>query len=266
MNRQPINSYTTFEEIKNFLLEATKIIVDCPNDISHFVGFNHNNYYKIQLANLQTIEHDLLPQHIILADYSFKIINGLLSSYEVEAFKKLYSQLNKQTMASYAVQSKFKSEDNGIQRASIYDYQLAFHLFSKVFRHLEITKIINNELYVACQLNPLLRFIEYQHNNCLIPHHDTCITINENIISASTVIFYLTDNNLGKTRIISEYLKDITNIQNNDILYEVMPESGKCMIFDHNILHDSGSFHKTQENESNKLILTTEVLYYKILK
>lgn len=261
---QSINNNCNFIELQSFLMEATQSIVGCPKDISKFAGFNYYEQKDINTDYKCCPQLSYVPQHIILPHCSFKVINELLCSQEVHAFKKIYSQLIKQVMARNAVQLKFKSDINGIKRASIYDYQLAFYLFSKIFPYLETTKIIDGELYIACQLNPLLRFIEYQHNNSLVPHYDTAVRINDNIVSASTVIFYFTNNTLGKTRIINESVKNPHNIHNDEILYQISPAPGKCIIFDHNIFHDSSQFHKTEPQEDNKLILTTEILYYKL--
>lgn len=243
-----------------FLQEKTRSLLLPPTNTTRFVGFVPEPIPPFHPSgNTGTVAENL----------PFLTINSAISSSEVEQLKQFYHSHSKVTMSSNAIKQQYGNHQHGIYRASYYDYWYAWHLLEQTYCYLPKILIQNDSLYVLCQYNPLLRFIEYQSSNRLKAHYDLPVNISPHLVTQASIIFYLTTNQLGQTRFINNYgvtnnYQDLDNIpEQNDIIISVSPEIGKALVFNHYTLHDSNLFYKSHELEENKTILTTELLYYK---
>lgn len=242
-----LENYYSIESLLPFIYEKALLIPQTPISTQNFTGFNYIKYTQYR-------SNDSALNSQILLNKNYLIIPQFFNGNDTHLLKTFFHSCHAETMSINSVQKAYGNNNLGIQRVSIYDFNYAWHLFIKILPSIPLFKIIDNDLYIAVQLNPLLRFIQYQEGNSLVPHVDSSVTLAPNIHTFSTFLLYLTDNVYGHTRFLSQ-----DNIEDS-----IEPEEGKAIIFDHNIIHDSQLYIKKNLKEENKLVLTSEVAYHKL--
>ena len=99
----------------------------------------------------------------------------------------------------------------------------------------------------AAGLNPRIRFYRYSGGEAFIPHHDGLVRIGE-LESKLTFMVYLSDvAEGGETRFYGP---------GPTVLFDVRPERGKAVFFEHLILHEGVAVE-----EGCKYVLRTDVMY-----
>lgn len=243
----------SLNKVLDFIYQQSLLLPPCPKHIELFAGFNTLNFSQY-LKNHRIISENE-DQQCSIIEGNCIILPDFLNISQTDLLKNFFHSCHAESMSLNNVQKSYGNSNDGIKRVSVYDIDYSWFLFKKLLPFIPLFKIMEGDIYIAIQLNPLLRFIEYQDNNSLVPHVDSPVQISSDIVTFSTALFYLTNNFSGYTRFL---LPNQSTVE-----FSVKPQAGKTILFDHNIVHDSENFI-AQKNEENKLVITTEVAYYKL--
>lgn len=148
-------------------------------------------------------------------------------------------------------------------RSTFYSEAIAASLFKRIQHKLSLMISAyesSTDIFEAIGLNPAFRFIDYTQDGFLVPHYDFPYKKDDDTLTLMSLVIYLTSSLDGKTRFISEHrINDYSDwdrkAKTKEILFSVSPKAGSALLFPHNILHDS------EEVDSNKVILRTDVLF-----
>lgn len=171
---------------------------------------------------------------------------------------------------------------NGSERVSWYSVHLADLLWEYLEENIpqlivnngsmQVSEYIDNKIYRAVGINPLMRFIGYKTEGMLVPHYDYPY-IDKNYKSMYSLIVYLTNNTTGKTRFhkedefpssfedwsYNEAIRFNEVCNEEDFIFENTPQKLSILMFPHFMLHDC----MPVINET-KVIIRTDVMYEEI--
>lgn len=106
-------------------------------------------------------------------------------------------------------------------------------------------------------LNPCFRVCRYDPGGFFLPHKDGGFEYSVDHLSLKTFMVYLNDDFSGAPT--SFYLQSQRHCADPDpskVIYELHPETGSCVLFNHWLVHDGGVL-----SSGTKYILRTEVMY-----
>ncbi len=134
-------------------------------------------------------------------------------------------------------------------RAFLEDRDLAAKLWHKARPFLSARR----EGWEACGLHERFRFYRYEAAEMFAPHYDGCVSRGEDEVSQLTFMIYLNGEcEGGETRFY----------QRNAVLrFEVAPERGKALIFEHAQMHEGAPVVA-----GRKYVLRTDVMYRRGVK
>lgn len=99
----------------------------------------------------------------------------------------------------------------------------------------------------AVGFNPRFRYYRYTGSEAFAPHHDGSVQLGDQE-SKLTFMVYLSDIAAGgQTRIYGDNL---------EVRFEILPERGKALVFDHMVLHEGVAVET-----GAKYVLRTDVMY-----
>lgn len=168
-------------------------------------------------------------------------------------------------------------EKVGNYRLSLFNEDLSHKIYSRIMpylpanRHMdEYTPTDHDNIrdWKMTGINPLFRFIQYKSFGELVAHYDSTYKESDDVRSLMTLVIYLTDNDLGATRFLTDRQKGskITDMDVSDwnrsgsddeVIHREAPSKGDAIIFDHKILHDSEPIGPHNE----KIIIRTDIMY-----
>mmetsp|Transcript_20106 Transcript_20106/g.69746 ORF Transcript_20106/g.69746 Transcript_20106/m.69746 type:complete len:366 (-) Transcript_20106:184-1281(-) len=106
-------------------------------------------------------------------------------------------------------------------------------------------------------LNPCFRVCRYSPGGFFLPHHDGGFDIDEDHLSLQTFMLYLNDGFEGApTSFYSNKQSQYSSPKPENVIYELNPERGSCVVFNHCILHDGGEL-----KNGTKYILRSELMF-----
>eukprot|EP00929_Paragymnodinium_shiwhaense_P062825 TRINITY_DN31382_c0_g1_i1.p1 TRINITY_DN31382_c0_g1~~TRINITY_DN31382_c0_g1_i1.p1 ORF type:complete len:923 (-),score=153.83 TRINITY_DN31382_c0_g1_i1:448-3216(-) len=132
----------------------------------------------------------------------------------------------------------------------------------------------------ACGVNPLFRFIKYDHGGVLLPHYDNQHILGEFCRSLKTVVVYLTEDYCGgETEFVDsshqggggagivcgddamayKYAGWTRMATYPEIVSSVTGVRGSAIVFDHRLLHQS-----TELRRGEKIVLRTDLFYKRV--
>ena len=116
-------------------------------------------------------------------------------------------------------------------------------------------------------VNPRLRFIVYQPGGVLVPHYDAPFVagLDERTLRSAVVSLQAAGRG-GATRFLTDPQRDVPVEERDlsdlplaaelDVLAAPAMEPGRCLVFDHRILHDGAGVE-----EGMKILMRTDLLY-----
>lgn len=116
-------------------------------------------------------------------------------------------------------------------------------------------------VWKAVGVNDLFKFSKYEKGEKFLPHIDNAYAPSATRRSIFTVIIYLNDDFTGGRTRFYKRQQDIPfleQLDNNAILETVVPKTGSCVIFNHDLLHDGEAI-----TQGTKYIIRTEVMFEK---
>lgn len=157
-------------------------------------------------------------------------------------------------------------------RVSIMGEDLAAVLFERLRPYVsdvEITRCGTNKMPLGIRddakvgwwtpvgLNPCFRVCRYEPGGFFLPHHDGGFEYDADNISLKTVMVYLNDDfEGGQTNFYSQSQRHYSDPDSSKVIYELCPEVGSCVLFNHWLVHDGGELHS-----GVKYILRSELMY-----
>jgi len=106
-------------------------------------------------------------------------------------------------------------------------------------------------------LNPCFRVCRYHLGGFFAPHYDEGFDPSASHRSIKTFMIYLNDDfEGGPTNFYNEKQGRYQKGLSKNRIYELHPEKGSCLVFNHRITHDGGTLL-----QGKKYILRTEVMY-----
>jgi len=112
-------------------------------------------------------------------------------------------------------------------------------------------------LWQPAGLNPCFRACRYSPGGFFLPHYDGGFDLTDEHRSIKTFMLYLNDDfEGGPTNFYNESQCRYRSGLPKNRIYELRPEKGSCLVFNHRIVHDGGELM-----HGNKYILRTEVMY-----
>lgn len=255
-------------------------------------GWKYNTY---KVLNKNFINQKILPLEIIKTlekeNSHLKIVNddkdvnkifNIFTIKEFNAIKKFIKDEKWLEVGYDGILKNFNKKDNvGSHRLSIYSEEIAKILWERIIKlglNLDINvDIINNpdlghhKNWKAVGVNPLLRFIKYKKGNQLVKHYDSPYIFDNTTRTLKSMVIYLTTNEQGKTRFFVDEQDNIPFNERNyedsktvgdkkDVLKSFKTKENKCLLFNHNLLHDSEPITIDEE----KIIIRTDIIYEKI--
>jgi hypothetical protein len=240
-----------------------------------------NNLFEIMKEAKENITLSIVDKKNIkkIDDTGFKLI--IDNFFTQEELKELIKQINtldwKQvgTNGYDSFESDIDKEYQGSKRVTALDVEISDKIWNKLKDIIPKTREYPEDCidtdghttWTPIGVNPLLRFMKYEKGSLLVPHYDAPYKIDENTKTLSTIVIYLTTNTTGATRFIVEsrdnhnYL-DRNKLANDDeVVKKIKPEIGKLILFNHRDFHDS----QLLEDDNNKIILRTDLIYKKII-
>eukprot|EP00928_Gymnodinium_smaydae_P003907 TRINITY_DN11380_c0_g2_i1.p1 TRINITY_DN11380_c0_g2~~TRINITY_DN11380_c0_g2_i1.p1 ORF type:complete len:324 (+),score=38.82 TRINITY_DN11380_c0_g2_i1:125-973(+) len=112
-------------------------------------------------------------------------------------------------------------------------------------------------LWQPSELNPCFRVCRYSPGGFFAPHYDGGFDTCDRHRSIKTFMIYLNDDfEGGPTSFYNENQRRYSRGLSENQIYELRPEKGSCLVFNHCITHDGGELL-----QGKKYILRTEVMY-----
>jgi len=112
-------------------------------------------------------------------------------------------------------------------------------------------------LWRPAGLNPMFRACRYDPGGFFQPHFDGGFDTSKFVRSIKTFMIYLNDDfEGGPTSFYNEDQGHYSPGRYDNVIYELRPEKGSCLVFNHQITHDGG-----EVLSGRKYILRTEVMY-----
>ena len=166
----------------------------------------------------------------------------------------------------------------GSYRASAYSTEFAQVLWERIKQHFDVVRVMDEHTQTDWDgsrkwrpvgVNPLLRFIKYEDGGCLLPHYDAPFVYDNNRRTLMSLVLYIDRSPTivgGATRYLKDPQKNVPVTSRNlddwkefaadsDVRVAYDPTLGSALLFDHRILHDSGSVH----GAGQKLIMRTDI-------
>lgn len=203
----------------------------------------------------------------LVNNVKINLIDNLLTKKEINELKRIQSINKKVPVGIDGFVKNYKLGDF-IQsyRSTIYSEHIANVIFQRIKHILSDIESPYHEkgnLFTPITVNPSMRFIEYNKNGQLIPHYDFPYVKNDKELTLLTLVIYLDTRKSGATRFIKEYrtndYSDLKKIADpKDVLLSINPCSGKALLFQHQILHDSDVVL------DKKLILRTDIIFKRV--
>lgn len=103
--------------------------------------------------------------------------------------------------------------------------------------------------WVIHSVNPMFRISKYHKGGHFSKHSDAGYVINDNYRSSFSLLIYLNQN----------YEGGHTSVYQNDIKYDILPQSGKMVMFNHNLEHQGN-----RVNTGYKYILRADIMCLRI--
>ena len=215
---------------------------------------------SIQMAPaVKVIREDLLPNN------SAFVLHNLLTDSECDEIIDKAIQMG---LKDSGFQHKIRVCDK--TSAMGHDFAELLYLRAKPFlgdvvqdnasqnREMGIDPDLPNGRYLPYKLNPCFRVVRYSPGGYFRPHHDGGFIIDPVHLSIKTFMMYLNDGfEGGTTRFFSKHQKHyVSDIDANNIIFEVKPKRGSCIIFNHALTHDGSELISGE-----KWLLRTEVMY-----
>lgn len=253
-------------------------------------GWCYNTYKEVNknFINQKILPNKVLKSFEVKSEYlkNNTIQNGevveiynLLNIKEFNEIKNFIKEEKWLEVGYDGILKNYKENDEtGSYRLSIYSEEIAKILWERI-KHINldinVDAIENPDLghhknWKAIGINPLFRFIKYKKNNLLVNHYDSPYIFDNNTRTLKSMVIYLTTNTEGKTRFFNdeqlnknlsersyEDSKTCGNIK--DLKFSIQPKENKCVIFNHNLLHDS----EPLTNDKEKIIIRTDIIYEK---
>merc|ERR1712007_168461 len=106
-------------------------------------------------------------------------------------------------------------------------------------------------------LNPCFRVCRYEPGGFFLPHKDGGFEYSDELLSLKTFMVYLNDGFEGApTNFFEQTQVCYAQPDPTKIIHELRPETGACVAFNQNLVHDGGMLRA-----GTKYILRTEVMY-----
>jgi hypothetical protein len=131
----------------------------------------------------------------------------------------------------------------------------------------------NHPLWKPIGVNPLMRFIRYDHGGQLVGHYDAAYIKDDKQRSLMSMVIYITNNPQGgATRFLRDPqvgkrmdemdFSDWDRSGNDDeVILANYPKAGSALIFDHRLLHDGEPIGPRQPG---KLIIRTDIMFERV--
>lgn len=175
------------------------------------------------------------------------------------------------------VDRELEDEEIGSWRATVVNHGMAFKLWNRLQPLLPTLRVMDettptdhddHPVWRPVGISPVFRFIKYAPGGMLVPHYDSTFVENKRRRTLMSMVVYLSNSPGGETRFIRDLQADVPVNQRDlsdwtrepkeeEILFQVQPENGLAILFDHRILHDGA---KIQGND-DKLIFRTDVVF-----
>ena len=179
-----------------------------------------------------------------LDEQNIFVIHGLLSPQECE---QLVARSEAIGYEAAAVGGELVPLLRNNDRAFLEDPELARYLWQRVAPFLPATR----DGCESTGLHERFRFYRYETAEYFAPHHDGCVDRGDSERSKLTFMVYLSD--------VDEGGATVFHGTGGVVRYEVQPERGKALIFDHLQLHSGAPVL-----QGRKYVLRTDVMYRKL--
>lgn len=167
----------------------------------------------------------------------------------------------------------------GSWRATLWSPEYAAALWARLHPHLNTNETFNevyptdheNHQWTPVGISPLLRFVRYTDEGCLVPHYDAPFVSSETTRTLKSLVLYLHhDATLsgGQTRFLHDpqahlpvNQRDLADSEefaaDDDVRVAIDAQPGTGMLFPHRVRHDSAP----TTGPGEKIIIRTDVIY-----
>ena len=145
-------------------------------------------------------------------------------------------------------------------RCVVHDAALAAHFWPLVRDHVPASFQDRSGTWVARRLNPCFRFCKYEPGQLFAAHTDDVYRSRDGMSERSFVTFvlYLNDGYAGGTlRFLRSRWGTRGQRQADNVLAEVVPTAGQCLLFQHDLLHEA----MPPSGPLPKYLVRTDVVY-----
>lgn len=241
---------------------------------------NAFDFSKVNWAGMFNQKTDLGIKQLPVAKGEAWHVNNLLLSEERKELLKEANDHGWKPVGIDGYMSNYKEgEKIGSYRASSFSPELAQLIWKRLSASIAQLRIMKEDtptdwkgshIWRAIGVSPLFRFIKYNEGGLLVPHYDGPFTYPDGNKTLMSLVIYLNTENVtgGLTRFLKDPQIDAPLDQKDyadwkryaredEILFEVNPEPGAAIVFDHRILHDSLQI----EGKGEKVIIRTDIVF-----
>jgi hypothetical protein len=227
----------------------------------------------------QAPELSILKNNLVLnKKESISVIEGLLQVEDIQSIID-WRNKNESKMVRTNQYGRVETGDSGSNRLSFYSQEFVSTLENRLRMFGLISDLMRFDknddtnwrpfnTWRFKGINPMVRLMEYENNDYLVPHYDDSFYESDIQRSLFTLVIVIqNDCDGGATR----FLKDIqdllpfenrnfndwtTDANDSDIKNYIKPNAGSALIFPHRKLHDG-----ERVSNGKKIILRTELMF-----
>lgn len=233
-----------------------------------FIGFVD------QAPELNVLKNNL----VINKKESINVIDGLLQADDIQSIID-WRNNNQSKMVRTNQYGRIEIGDSGSNRLSFYSQEFVsiiedrLRLFGgisdlMIFNQNDDTNWRPFKTWRFKGINPMVRLMEYENNDYLVPHYDDSFYESDIQRSLFTLVIIIQNKCEGGA---TRFLKDIqdllpfenrifndwtTEANESDIKYSIKPNAGNALLFPHRKLHDG-----ERVSNGKKIILRTELMF-----
>jgi NAD+ synthetase len=215
---------------------------------------------------------------VINVSSEISVIKELITTNEINELL-IWKYLHSDKMIKTNEYGRIDNKSSGSKRLSFYSDDFAKILSERIslsgaihnlnaFSEKDNTNWAPYQTWRFIGVNPMVRLIEYETNDFLIPHYDDSfyqsnkirslftlvIILNNDCVGGSTRFLFDTQNKIDfNLRNFSDWNNEPTN---KSIENSLKPKNGNALLFPHRLLHDGERIIS-----GNKIILRTEIMF-----